>query len=292
MKILSNATWGFGSRKLGGILGGVVAIIAALGFISSAGAVSPDIDYKIQARHSQLYLDVLGQNQNNGANVGQWDLHEGKQQTWRFIHVRTQRFENMNGKYWYTPIYRIRAMHSGLYLDVLGQNKNNGANVGTWGEHQHDNQLWFVEDTADGYVRFKNVHSLKYLDVLGRSMKRGANVGQWKLDPNGFQQQFKLVNLTERGEALGAWFPIRQGGTTKGTVEMSKSLNIGGSKEKYVSNEVRKSITTTVEGTVKGIGLTVEGSLEQTQKEATNDCKDIPKWGFSFLSAGMGYRNL
>jgi hypothetical protein len=41
--------------------------------------------FRIQAKHSGKFQDVLEQSQDNGANVGQWDDNPGDQQRWRLI---------------------------------------------------------------------------------------------------------------------------------------------------------------------------------------------------------------
>lgn len=120
----------------------------------------------IVSKNSGKCLDVAGAGFNNGANVQQWDCHNGANQFWTLT--------DKGGGY-----YLITAKHSGKCLDVAGVSRDQGANVHQWDCHGGDNQLWSIIPQGGGYYLITAKHSGKCLDVAGGSRDQGANVQQW-----------------------------------------------------------------------------------------------------------------
>mmetsp|Transcript_71874 Transcript_71874/g.232814 ORF Transcript_71874/g.232814 Transcript_71874/m.232814 type:complete len:121 (+) Transcript_71874:799-1161(+) len=73
----------------------------------------------------------------------------------------------------------MQNFHSGKYLNVDGDQMQNGANVHQWDNPQQASSQWVIERRADSNYNIKNVHSGKYLNVDGDQMNSGANVHQW-----------------------------------------------------------------------------------------------------------------
>jgi hypothetical protein len=135
-------------------------------------SIRSDVFYKLKAKHSGLYLDVLGQGIYNKNNVAQWQNTGLANQEWLLAPVNG---DGASNGYW------IINRHSGLCLDVLGQGIHNEDNVAQWQYTGLNNQIWMLEP-AGGYhqYRIKAKHSNLYLDVLGQGIHNEDNVAQWQ----------------------------------------------------------------------------------------------------------------
>jgi len=109
-------------------------------------SVGEDV-YVIYNRHSGLCLEVAGWedgarcDQDQGANVRQWEYVGGSNQQWKV--------EWLEEPYGY---YRVINVGSGKALDVSGRSNANGANLHQWSWHGGHNQVWeirLVHDVAD-----------------------------------------------------------------------------------------------------------------------------------------------
>ncbi|UHA73524.1 RICIN domain-containing protein [Paenibacillus sp. 481] len=92
----------------------------------------------------------------------------------------------------FSGVYIIKNRGSQKVLSVLGESKDNGANVVQWEYHGGDHQKWKLEKQADGYYTFKALHSGKALEVYGASTAGGANVQQYEGN-GGDHQKWKVV---------------------------------------------------------------------------------------------------
>lgn len=75
--------------------------------------------------------------------------------------------------------YTIKALHSGLYLDV----ENGTQNVIQYtlnGKTGSDNQLWKIYQTSDGNYRFQSKSSGMYLDCRGGVAENETNIQVWE----------------------------------------------------------------------------------------------------------------
>ncbi|WP_197076778.1 RICIN domain-containing protein [Hymenobacter terrenus] len=99
--------------------------------------------------------------------------------------------------------YRIKASHSGKYLDVSNASIADGANVQQWEYTGGLNQQWEITPVANGYYKIIGVSSGKSLDITGAGLNDGANVAQWtyagtdnqlwRIEPAG-NGYYKIVN--------------------------------------------------------------------------------------------------
>ncbi len=123
--------------------------------------------HRLRARHSGKCLDVAGVETRNGANVQQWQCHDGNNQKWRFT---------LKGDGYYV----LTALHSGKCLDVASAGGNNGDNVQQWDCHNGKNQTWKITADGGGNYRLTAAHSGKCLDVAGIGTGDGTNIHQWE----------------------------------------------------------------------------------------------------------------
>jgi len=96
---------------------------------------------RIQHRHFRdRVFDVVGSNDDNGAEVCTWEWHEGDNQKWTFDYQEPQYFmitSNMNDK----------------CVDVQAGNFEEGTRIITWEKHGGDNQQWYED--KNGVIRSK-----------------------------------------------------------------------------------------------------------------------------------------
>ena len=121
-------------------------------------------DDRIQHSHfKERVFDVVGSNEDNGAQVCTWEWHGGDNQKWEFSYVAPQYFmivSDLNDK----------------CLDVQGGNVEPDTKVIMWEKHGGDNQLWY-EDKY-GVVRTK-VGDLA-LD-FAKDPGHGVRLGEFKI---------------------------------------------------------------------------------------------------------------
>lgn len=79
-------------------------------------------------------------------------------------------------------------LKSGLYMDVEGVSKNNGARIHQWTYTGAGNQWWGMNTSScgcgTGWVNSTSVNSGKCLGVGGGSLNEGASVVQWSCLPH------------------------------------------------------------------------------------------------------------
>jgi hypothetical protein len=75
--------------------------------------------------------------------------------------------------------FRLKAVHSGLCVDVSGGGNANGTPVIQFGCHGSANQTWRVQDLGGGEHVLIAASSEKCLDVAGAGQANGAAVQQW-----------------------------------------------------------------------------------------------------------------
>jgi beta-glucanase (GH16 family) len=139
--------------------------------------------YIIQAKHSDLVLDIPGSSKDNGVQVQQYTRNNTAAQQFKLEPVSAG---------WYT----IVNVGSGKALEVYNQYFwLNGTKVQQWDKYTGDNQLWSLEALAGDYYKITNKASGKVLDVAGISYASGAGIQQWdNLDQD--NQKWKLISLT------------------------------------------------------------------------------------------------
>lgn len=169
--------------------------------------------YRIQVKHTtkKMYLDVKGASLTNGADVVIWSDDPGHQQRWLIMPV-----PNGGGK-----VY-IVARHSGSFLDVIGAKREEGWQVGQYPYQAGDQQMWWLEDAEDGYVKIKNDGSNLYLEVYGAGTTDGSAVIQWNdhkiAQDKDDQQKWKLI----REEKLSLPFLKTEGHFPKSPPDLTR----------------------------------------------------------------------
>ncbi|MFD2116704.1 RICIN domain-containing protein [Paenibacillus yanchengensis] len=136
----------------------------------------------------------------------------------------------------------IKNVNSGKVLGIGGTDKqSNGAHVVQWQREYVMDQHWYIVNTGDGYVYFKNVASGLYLDVNGASSADGATVIQWTKN-DGWNQQWKLIQANTSGQTSyyiqnrgsGKYLEIAEYSTSNGSQAIQWSLNTGSNQRWFI----------------------------------------------------------
>jgi alpha-L-arabinofuranosidase len=82
----------------------------------------------------------------------------------------------------YSPnvFYKINNVASGRLLSVLGGGTNNGDNNSLYDDVNATDQLWYIQDSAQGYKKFINVRSGRALSLDQGSTTNGTHVHLWQ----------------------------------------------------------------------------------------------------------------
>lgn len=138
--------------------------------------IPTDGQYFIVSSCQRNVLEVSGANAANGANVAVWWLNGGTNQKWTIKSSQSDLNGSLaNGKY--TIASRI---NHNLTMDILGGNRDNGANVAVWGANGGGNQQFSVSyDAGDGFYSIYNEWSNKQLDATGAVAANGTNLEIW-----------------------------------------------------------------------------------------------------------------
>jgi alpha-L-fucosidase 2 len=132
--------------------------------------------YRLTVAHSGKALDVSGASTSAGAALVQWAANGGLNQQFDFV-------SSGDG------LYRIRARHSGLVLQVA--NVSSGADITQQPDTNAAGQRWRVVDQGGGAVSLVNQQSGLAMDVWNVSTADGARISQWT--PSGAaNQRFQL----------------------------------------------------------------------------------------------------
>ena len=157
--------------------------------VSTAGVSGKGGLYKLQNRHSGLYMDVNNNSTENNANVVVFADEQGDpSQFWQLAEVGE-------------GIYSIKNYRSGKVLDIMDNSTDNGAVVQQYDDYSAANQQFILLDAADGYYYLAASHCGKVVEVPSSSLEWG----EWcKLyDNNGSAtQQWKLVDYKPQGYAV------------------------------------------------------------------------------------------
>ncbi|MFB7629589.1 RICIN domain-containing protein [Streptomyces sp. NPDC056149] len=130
-------------------------------------------------------LDILGKENESGANVGQYTRHGGPNQQWTFKAVRRA---GRQSPWDVTGEYEITSKASGMSLDVDKAGLQDTANIQQWTRNGSTNQRWWVTPLGDGVFVISNVLSGKTVDVAGMSMDNSANVQQYTFNDTDAQK--------------------------------------------------------------------------------------------------------
>jgi Ricin-type beta-trefoil lectin domain-like len=166
-------------------MGLLTPTLLALLFVAAGSAhgneLNTNLIYRITARDGGRCLDVSGGYTWSGADVIQWDCHDGENQQWLFTRVAE-------------GFYKITARHSGKVLDVFGGiiSQGDGVVVQQRDYNGADNQIWSVRPVADGSYVISAKHSGKSLSVVAGN---GTQAKQFGFSPgtNQYNQQWILT---------------------------------------------------------------------------------------------------
>ncbi|NUT47288.1 MAG: glycoside hydrolase family 95 protein [Saccharothrix sp.] len=137
--------------------------------------VEPGVYYHLVAQHSGKRADVNGASTAAGALLVQWPATTGLNQQFDFL---------PSG-----DLYRVRARHSGLVLQVAGT--GTGADITQQRDAGTPNQLWRLVDHGGGVVSLVNQQSGLAMDVWSASTADGARISQWTVTGSS-NQRFAL----------------------------------------------------------------------------------------------------
>jgi len=130
-------------------------------------------------------IDILGENKDKGAKIGQWTYHGKKNQCFDFIFVGgeapvTGASTNLSGP---RREFFIVSEMNGRVLDVAGSKKDAGAKVVVYDKHTPNapNQLWYTDQY--GYIRSAlndmSFTNLKAGEDLKMQVASGDPRNQW-----------------------------------------------------------------------------------------------------------------
>lgn len=152
-------------RRAAGVVAAGVLVSLLLPASPASAASYPQ---RLTAWHSAKCLEVQGWSTANGAAVGQWDCHLGRNQQWFFSDQGAG--------------YSVWNANSGKCLEVVDWSKANGAAVRQWACHGGANQQWeWLGTVKDGHdvVVLRNLNSGKCLEIADWRKDNGAPTRQW-----------------------------------------------------------------------------------------------------------------
>ncbi len=195
--------------------------------ISSVRIVSDGVTnlagtYKLQNRHSSLFLDVNSASTSDGARVQQWTGNSCACQNFVLSHLGS-------------GIYRILAEHSGKSLDVSGPSTADGTPIVQWSYASGSNQQFRIVAAGDGFYKLIPQNSHKILEIAGRSTQTGAIAQQWT-DNGQTSGHWKLVPVVVTPPAFTTTiqaenYSAMSGVQTEPTTDTGGGQNVG-----YVDN--------------------------------------------------------
>ena len=211
--------------------------------------------YNIVSSFSGMSLDIYGAGKDDGANVIQYNKHDGANQQFDLEALGD-------------GTYSIRAAHSGKALDVFQWNANDGAELRQWAYHGGTNQRWRIQDAGGGLFSITSAFSNKVIDVWQMNKTNGGAV--------------KLYHWT--GGPNQKWSFVPAGSNSNSGDNSNGGNNNGGSTTNY-----------TLEIVLSGIGSTSLSPGKHDYKTGTSvtvTATPAPGYVFSAWSgAAMGNTN-
>lgn len=150
---------------------------------------------RLKSKRSNLFLDVQGGEQNNGAKVIQYNSVKNALNQHFLLFPIGKNYKD----------YIIVARHSGKVLEVKNKSKNNGANITQSKYTGKDNQIFTIEPSnEDNFFFLRAKHSNKVIDIynlnvgVGKSpaVKRGTSAVQYTFNNRDNQKFLKEVIRT------------------------------------------------------------------------------------------------
>lgn len=174
--------------------------------------------YSFVSKCGGLYLDVYAGLNKSGTNIQTYQSNQSKSQKFKLEKVN----ENIAKQTLEDGIYSIHmSVNYQKILQVLNDQKSNGAQVGIWDYNKNITQKYYITYLNDGYYQIKSLYSQKVLDVYAALKYDGAKVDLYEW--NNSDAQKWIIRLNEDGtysiisKCNGLFFDIYGGGTNKGT---------------------------------------------------------------------------
>ncbi len=143
--------------------------------------------YKLVNRSTKKVLTVAGGAMNEGAALCQNSYTGTDYQHWKVEPVG----KRVGGDWCY---YTLRAVHSGMGVDVLNFSLNGNADLIAYTPGTGTNQQWFLEYAGDGYFYIRSRHSAHSIDVKGGATAEGTAIVQ-SIKANRPRQQWRLLPI-------------------------------------------------------------------------------------------------
>lgn len=140
---------------------------ASAAVVSYKGALDTDLVpglYKIINVNSNKCLDVTGVSMSGGANIVQWECHNGTNQKWDI------KIDNNN-------FATLTAQHSKMVLNVKGGSKDKGADLIQWKGSNAPNEKWILKKES-GVYKIISSSSKKCADAYEGNKNNGGKVVQ------------------------------------------------------------------------------------------------------------------
>lgn len=136
-----------------------------------------EVQYELQAMHSNKCAHVQAASQNNGGLISQWTCNANQMDRvdttrrdyfkWRKVNVRGEWF-------------KLQAVHSNKCAQVNGASHQNDAPITQWDCVNQDNVYWKQTPAGNDLYYIVNKASGKCMHVHGGGNENGAIITQWQ----------------------------------------------------------------------------------------------------------------
>lgn len=140
--------------------------------------------YTIMSALNNKFLSVTPALNVAGANISQWAFSGREEQIWILN-------KNDDGS------YLIQNKFSEMYLQESDGKESLKDNVHQSPDKTSKKSLWRLDETGEGWIKFRNVDSGFCMDVRDAASYDGANVMTYDCNDGGDNQYWKLIPVTE-----------------------------------------------------------------------------------------------
>jgi hypothetical protein len=157
------------------------------------------VQYELQAMHSNKCAHVEAASKNNGGQISQWTCNANQND--RLDNTRRDFFKwrkiNARGEW-----FKLQAVHSNKCAQVNGASRENGAAITQWDCLNQANVYWKQTPAENGSYYIINEASGKCMHVYGGGKENGAIITQWECvnQPN---VKWKVTGTTRMSEPVG-----------------------------------------------------------------------------------------
>ncbi len=232
--------------------------------VEAASNIIADGWYYIKNINSQMYVDVAGANDSNGANIQQYTGNGNDCQKWYVTNLGSNYITIKSG------------MKGGRMLDVNGGKSENGTNIQLWAANGRDSQTFKVVKISTGVVALQTKCSSnkQAVDVYNFSTAAGGNISTWEY--NGLTcQQFKFEacnhsssgNSGNSGNSSSSGSSSGSGSSASGTTS-GKTITVknGGTSLADAIKKASKGTTIVIDGTVKSGSVSLPAGVNISGK--------------------------